>query len=63
MTVSELKDRFDRANNVFSSTVQDCLMSCHCDEDTRTALDEITRQAFYAIAETQDAIIEYLKCR
>ena len=61
MNVNELKERFDEIDITFSSTVQNCLLSCQCDVDTRNALDEIARQAFYALAETQDAIIEYLK--
>ncbi len=61
MTKTELKNEFTSALDTFSDTVQTYLNSCHCDEDTKMALDEIARQCFYALASTQEAIMKYIE--
>ena len=61
MSLDELRIKFEEANNYFSSATQAYLASSNCDADTRYALDEIARQTFYAIAETQSAILQYLQ--
>lgn len=61
MTLKKLSEKFDEINDYFSHETQFILAGSHCDEDTKIALDEIARQTFYAIAETQSAIINYLK--
>lgn len=60
MTKWELQTRFSEVADDFSSSVQSYLADCSCDADTKNALDEIARQSFYALRETQEAIIKYL---
>lgn len=61
MTIDELQEKFNSASEAYSLAAQTYLGTCQCDPDTRNALDEIARQTFYAIVETQNAILEYLK--
>ena len=61
MTLNELQDKLTEVNEAYSFAAQTYLATCQCDTDTRSALDEIAKQAFYAIVETQNAILEYLK--
>lgn len=61
LRIEELQGRFTEAAESFSFSVQTYLSVCHCDEDTKAALDEIARQAFHAIVGTQNALIEYLE--
>lgn len=61
MPVDNLQRRFEEINNAFSSSVQLYIASSQCDADTKLALDEIARQTFYAIVETQSAIIDCLR--
>ena len=60
MDISALKLRFSNASDDFASSVQSYLKDCACDQETKSALDEIARQSFYALRETQTAIIDYL---
>lgn len=60
MTKSDLKDAFAQSSEQFSLAVQQYLSSCHCDGDTKQALDEIARQFFFALVETQDAIMKFI---
>lgn len=61
MNISDLQNKFTDVSEHFSFTVQAYLGTCQCDPDTKYALDEISKQAFYALTETQNALIEYLK--
>lgn len=61
MTLNELQEKLAEVNEAYSLAAQTYIATCQCDQDTRNALDEIVRQTFYAIAETQNAILEYLK--
>lgn len=60
MTKFELKQGFEKTANDFSIAVQDCLKTSSCDEETKIALNEIARQMFYTIHETQELIVKYL---
>lgn len=61
MTKDEMKSKFEEASEQFSLAVQNYLADCSCDSDTKAALDEIARQCFYALCETQDAIVKYIE--
>lgn len=61
MNISDLQNKFTEASEHYSFAVQTYLGTCACDADTKYALDEISRQMFYALIETQNALIEYLK--
>lgn len=61
MTLNELQNKLTDVNEAYSFAAQTYLATSQCDPDTRNALDEIARQTFYAIVETQNAILEYLK--
>lgn len=61
MTLSELEHKFALINGNFSSSVIDYLESCHCDDDTKNTIEAVTREAHYALCETQNAILKYLK--
>lgn len=61
MTLNELQNKLTEVNEAYSFAAQTYLATSQCDPDTRNALDEIARQTFYAIVETQNAILEYLK--
>ena len=61
MTLNELQNKLTDVNEAYSLAAQTYIATCQCDQDTRNALDEISRQTFYAIVETQNAILEYLK--
>lgn len=60
MQKSELKQNFEKISDDFSIAVKDCLSNSLCGEETKIALNEIARQTFYALCETQKLIIEYL---
>lgn len=61
MDKKELRTVFAQSSEQFSSAVQNYLSSCPCDADTKAALDEIARQCFYALTETQNAIMKYIE--
>lgn len=61
MTLKQLSEKFGDISDTFAHETQFMLSSSHCDEDTRIALDELSRQIFYALTETQDTLINYLK--
>ena len=63
MTVAELENKFSETLDSFGESVQAYLNRCACDADTRLALDEVARQAFHALAQTQSALIEYLESK
>lgn len=60
MTVEELTARFENTSDDFANAVQTTLKDSPCDAETKATLDEVARQAFYALRETQQAVIEYL---
>ena len=61
MTLNQLTKKLDDISDIFSRETQFILSTSHCDEDTKLALDDIARQTFYALSQTQSAIIDYLK--
>lgn len=60
MTKDELKARLLEATDEFSYNVQTYLPTCNFDSEIKNALDEIARQSFYALRETQEALLEFL---
>ena len=63
MTIEELENKFSETRDFFGESVQAYLNQCACDADTRLALDEVARQAFHALAQTQSALIQYLESK
>ena len=63
MTIEELRTSFAETSEFFALTTQQYLSSCLCDEDARIALDEIARQAFHALVQTQNALLDYLESK
>lgn len=60
MHIAKLQDDFITANNRYSAELENILLNCSCDDETKGTILEIAKLSFDAIAETQDAIIEYL---
>ena len=61
MTLPELEKDFECSLNEFSFSAQTFLGNSQCDTDTKEALDYISRQFFFALQDTQRAIVEYLR--
>ncbi len=60
MSISKLQDEFVAVNKRYSDELNNILLNCSCDAETKGTILEIAKLSFDAIAETQDAIIEYL---
>lgn len=61
MTLPELEKDFECSLTEFSFSAQAFLNTSKCTPDTKEALDHISKQFFFALQDTQRAIVEYLR--
>lgn len=62
-TIQELDKRLEKSADDFAAAMREHIQASSCDGATREALDEIARQTFYALRETQKEIVRYLESK
>ena len=62
-SIQELDKRQQKAADDFAAASKEQIQTSSCDKPTREVLDEIARQAFYALRETQKEIVRYLESK
>ena len=63
MTIQELDGQLVKTADEFAAAMRECVQSSSCDSATKEALDEIARQTFYALRETQKEIVRYVESK
>ena len=63
MNIRDLSKSFEQSADDFSSSFSSYLADSGLSSELKDVLDELSRQSFYALRETQKSLIQYLEER